>query len=254
MLIAAELGLAAGVIAGSATAAYLAAALMATFAATMVAAILRGRAGAPCACFGARSTVGWAAVARNVVARRRLRGAAVAARSERLSTDEWLGLGLAVALLACAGLAVAVLALAREVGMLRLRLGPGGGARDRRGGPAAVQPHEPDLALSRSIPRPSLALAVFVSEGCHVCRALEPSIRVARQRPARRGRELRGGAPRPRSGPSSRSRAARSRSRSTARAPCSPRAPSTTSPSSRACSRRPSGAGPSATLAGAVGV
>ena len=33
----------------------------------MVGAILRGRAGAPCACFGARSTVGWAAVARNAM-------------------------------------------------------------------------------------------------------------------------------------------------------------------------------------------
>ena len=81
LLIATELGLAAGVIAGSETAAWLAAALMAIFAATMVGAILRGRAGAPCACFGARSTVGWAAVARNVVARRRLRRAAVAARA-----------------------------------------------------------------------------------------------------------------------------------------------------------------------------
>ena len=55
LLIVTELGLAAGVIAGSATAALLAAALMALFAATMVGAILRGRAGAPCACFGAWS-------------------------------------------------------------------------------------------------------------------------------------------------------------------------------------------------------
>ena len=79
LLIACELGLAGGVIAGSATAAYLAAALMATFAATMVGAILRGRAGAPCACFGARSTVGWWGVARNVGARRRVRRAPGAA-------------------------------------------------------------------------------------------------------------------------------------------------------------------------------
>ena len=67
VVIAAELGLAGGVIAGSETAAWLAAALMAAFAATMVASIMRGNAGAPCACFGARSTVGWAGVARNLV-------------------------------------------------------------------------------------------------------------------------------------------------------------------------------------------
>ena len=67
LLIATELALAAGVIAGSATAALLAAALMALFAATMIGSILRGRAGAPCACFGARSTVGWPGVTRTAV-------------------------------------------------------------------------------------------------------------------------------------------------------------------------------------------
>ncbi len=41
-----------------------------------------------------------------------------------MSTDEWLALGLGVALLLCVGLGIAVLALAREIGMLRLRLGP----------------------------------------------------------------------------------------------------------------------------------
>ena len=175
LLIACELGLAAGVIAGSTAAAYLAAALMATFAATMVGAILRGRAGAPCACFGARSTVGWAAVARNA-------GLAVAFAAlpalptRELSTDEWLGLGLVVALLACVALGVAVLALAREVGLLRLRLGPGSALEIAEEGPplfartALINRFSPD-------PEATLALAAFVSPGCHVCRALEPSIR-----------------------------------------------------------------------------
>ena len=36
------------------------------FAAALVGAILRGRAGAPCACFGSRSTVGWTSVLRNL--------------------------------------------------------------------------------------------------------------------------------------------------------------------------------------------
>ncbi len=173
-LIAAELALAAGVIAGSATAAWLAAALMAAFAATMVAAILRGRAGAPCACFGARSTVGWPAVIRNAAL-----AAAFAALpllpADELSTDQWLGLGLAVALVACAGLALAVLALARELGILRLRLGPEGALEiPEEGPPLGSQAAAIDrFALE---PEARLALAVFVSDGCHVCAALEPAV------------------------------------------------------------------------------
>ena len=173
-LIVCELALAVGVVAGSATAAYLAAALMAMFAATMVGAILRGRAGAPCACFGVRSTVGWAAVARNGVL-----AAAFAALpslpSGELSTDEWLGLGLGVALLACVGLGVAVLALAREVGLLRLRLGPGSALEILGEGPevGSRQPLISRFALSDDT---RLALAVFTSPGCHVCHGLEPAI------------------------------------------------------------------------------
>lgn len=176
LLIAAELGLAAGVIAGSATAAWLAAALMAAFAATMAAAIMRGMAGAPCACFGARSTLSWTAVARNVVLA--LAFAALTFLPSRpLSTDEWLGLGLIAALLACAGLALAVLALAREVGMLRLRLGPEGALEIAEEGPPLGST---TALIGRFDPEPEarLALAVFVAESCHVCRALEPSIEV----------------------------------------------------------------------------
>ena len=174
-LIATELALAAGVIAGLDGAAWLAAVLMATFAATMVSAIMRGRAGAPCACFGARSTVGWRGVARNLL----LAGAFAALPflpSESLSTDQWLGLGLAVALIVCAALAVAVLALAREVGMLRLRLGPAAALEIPEEGPPLGSRVE--LAGSFDLgPETELALAVFVSEGCHVCRALEPAVR-----------------------------------------------------------------------------
>jgi hypothetical protein len=173
-LIAAELVLAGGVIAGLDGAAWLAAALMATFAATMVSAIMRGRAGAPCACFGARSTVGWRGVARNLA----LAGAFAALPllpEESLSTDEWLALGLAVALIACAGLAVAVLALAREVGMLRLRLGPASALEIPEEGPPLGARSE--LAERFTFgPETELALAVFVSDGCRVCRALEPAV------------------------------------------------------------------------------
>jgi Methylamine utilisation protein MauE len=173
-LIAAELALAAGVIAGSATAAWLAAALMAAFAATMVAAILRGRAGAPCACFGARSTVGWPAVIRNAALAAAFAALPLLPAGE-LSTDQWLGLGLAVALVACAGLVLAVLALARELGMLRLRLGPEGALEiPEEGPPLGSQAAVIDrFALE---PEARLALAVFVSDGCHVCAALEPAV------------------------------------------------------------------------------
>ena len=173
-LIAIELGLAAGVIAGSDVAALLAAGLMALFAATMVGAMLRGRAGAPCGCFGARSTVSGAAIARNLAI-----AAGFAALSllpeQELSTDEWLGLGLLLALLACAGLAVAVLALGREVGMLRLRLGPAGALEVSGEGPALGA----RLDLRERFdpgPHAELALAVFTSRGCRVCESLEPAL------------------------------------------------------------------------------
>jgi Methylamine utilisation protein MauE len=180
LLIATELALAAGVAAGSDQAAVLAAALMATFAATLIGAILRGRAGAPCACFGARSTVGWQAVGRNA-----LLAAAFAALpflpERELSTDQWLGLGLGAALLACLALAVAVLALAREVGMLRLRLGPAAALEIPEEGPALGS--RSPLVERFSSPVPELGLAVFVSEGCHVCRGLGPAIESLRAEP-----------------------------------------------------------------------
>ena len=64
-LIAVELGLAAALIAGSTEAAILGALLMSMFGLVMAGAIARGKAGQPCGCFGARSRIGWAGVARN---------------------------------------------------------------------------------------------------------------------------------------------------------------------------------------------
>jgi hypothetical protein len=175
ILIAAEIVLAAGVFAGVHAAELGAAALMALFAATMVAAIMRGRAGAPCACFGARSTVGWTGVARNLVLAAAF--AALPLLGERsLSTDEWLGLGLAVALLACAGLAVAVLALAREVGMLRLRLGPSAALEIPGEGPPLGE-RLPEADRFPVTDRSDLALGVFVSRTCPVCETLAPALR-----------------------------------------------------------------------------
>ncbi len=177
-LIAIELGLAVAVSLGSDVAAYLAAGLMLLFAALTAGALLRGRAGAPCACFGPRSKVSWLGVLRNLVL-----AAAFAlvprVDSITLSTEGWLGIGVGVALVACAGLAVAVLALAREVGMLRLQLGTQGALEIAGEGPDVGTRAE---ALASRLPVPasngseSLGLAVFSSEGCHLCQTLSPAI------------------------------------------------------------------------------
>jgi methylamine utilization protein MauE len=174
ILVATELGLAIGVAAGSDEAAWLAAAMLTLFAAALVGAILRGRAGAPCACFGSRSTVGWTAVLRNLGLAAGF--AALPLLPERsLSTDEWLGVGLGLALLMCLGLGVAVLALAREVGMLRLRLGPAAALEIPEEGPELGERVEV-IERFGDVGEASLALGVFSSAGCRVCRGLEPAI------------------------------------------------------------------------------
>ncbi len=62
-----ELPLAVGVAVGSAAACYAAAALMTGFAAVIAVALARGRGGAPCACFGSRSTVSQQSLGRNAL-------------------------------------------------------------------------------------------------------------------------------------------------------------------------------------------
>ena len=173
-LIATELLLAAGVGAGLDAAAYAAAALMAAFAVALIVALRSGRAGAPCACFGSRSKVGWSGAGRNLALAMGFAALPLLPHSE-LSTDQWLGLGLGIALIACLGLAVAVLALAREVGMLRLRLGPASALEIEGEGPplgtrsAAIERFRPGAGAE-------LALAVFVSADCAICQSLEPAI------------------------------------------------------------------------------
>ncbi len=182
VLVATELGLGVAVAAGSDQASWLAAGLLTMFAAALIGAILRGKAGAPCACFGARSVIGWPSVLRNLGLAACF--AALPLLPERsLSTEEWLGVGVGVALLLCLGLAIAVLALAREVGMLRLRLGPEAALEIREEGP------EPGRRIDlierfHGMDDRSLALGVFTSEGCRVCRGLEPAIASLANHPA----------------------------------------------------------------------
>jgi hypothetical protein len=177
-LIAVEFGLGVAVALGSDTAAYLASGLMLLFAAITVGAILRGNAGAPCACFGPRSRVSWLGVLRNLAL---AAGFALIPLVHwgSLSTDAWLGIAAGTALLACAGLAVALLGLAREVGMLRLQLGTQGALEIEGEGPEVGSRAEV-LATRLAVPPanggPRLGLAVFSSEGCHLCQTLSPAI------------------------------------------------------------------------------
>ena len=173
-LIAIEIGLAVGLVAGSTEAAVLGAGLMTMFGLVMAGAIARGRAGQPCGCFGARSRIGWAGVARNFALAAGF-VAVVALPSDDLTTDEWLGLGLVGALAASAALGAMTLALAREVGLLRMRVGPGSALEISHEGPEVGSRTE----IAEDIPgldRKELGLAVFTSAGCHICEAMRPAV------------------------------------------------------------------------------
>jgi Methylamine utilisation protein MauE len=173
-LIAIELGLAVAVALGSNAAAFGASALMLMFAAITAAAILRGRAGAPCPCFGPRSKVSWLGVLRNAGLAAGF-GLVPFIGSMDLGTDAWLGIGMGIALVACAALAVAVLALAREVGMLRLALGTQGALEIEGEGPE-IGSQAAELAERIGRNGADFGLAVFTSEGCHICQTLAPAI------------------------------------------------------------------------------
>jgi hypothetical protein len=177
-LIAIELGLGVAVALGSDAAALLAAGLMLLFAALTAGAILRGRAGAPCACFGPRSKVSWLGVLRNLALAAAFTLIPLVDWSG-LSTDAWLGIAAGVALLGCAGLTVAVLGLAREVGMLRLQLGTQGALEIAGEGPdvgSREQALASRLQVRSANGAESFGLAVFSSEGCRLCQTLSPAI------------------------------------------------------------------------------
>jgi methylamine utilization protein MauE len=160
-------------------AALAAAALLGVFALAQVVAIARGRAGAPCGCFGGRSRIGWWSVARTAVL-----AAACAALpflpDTALSTDAWLALGLGVALAGLAVLGVALFALARELGELRLAIAPQAALSLEHEGPEVGG----RVALIERFDREApLKLAVFSSPGCPLCAALEPSLRLLAKDP-----------------------------------------------------------------------
>ena len=172
-LVGSELAIAAGALARIDLAAYAGALLMTAFAVTLERAVARGRGGQPCGCFGRRSRVGRGAVARNFTLAIAL---AVLPQLWRVdpTAQGWLAAGLAVALVAVAGLAVAVLALAREVGALRLALPPQSALEIVDEGPELGGRTE--LASRFELDGETLALAVFTSETCSLCRSLEPAL------------------------------------------------------------------------------
>jgi hypothetical protein len=179
-----EAGLGVGVALGSGAAAWGATALMLAFAALLARALRAGRVGQPCGCLGPRSRVSPAALARTL-------GLAGAFALLPLvpdtdpSAEGWLAIGLAAAFTAIAVLAVLVLALAREVGDLRLALPPqlpleipGEGPPLGERATGAI-----DRFATPAPPQARYALAVFSSESCPLCRALEPAITALRQDP-----------------------------------------------------------------------
>jgi hypothetical protein len=85
----------------------------------------------------------------------------------------WIAIGVALA--GCAALTVAVLALAREVGMLRLQVGTQGALEIAGEGPE-IGSRAVGLADRIGRNGADFGLAVFTSEGCGICQALEPAI------------------------------------------------------------------------------
>jgi hypothetical protein len=174
-LIAVELALAAGVAIGSERAEWAAALLFCAFTAAQSVAIVRGRSGRPCACFGARGTVSRASAGRAALLAAAFAVLPLLPRRAP-TTQEWLAVGLGAALLGVAALAVAVLALAREVGALRMEVSPRGALEIPSEGPEVGARTALAEAFGGSVREGMLGLAVFTSDGCRLCQTLAPAI------------------------------------------------------------------------------
>jgi hypothetical protein len=176
-LVTVELVLAGSLASGSSWALVACALLFLGFALAALAALLAGRGGRPCACFGGDSRLSWASPVRAAA----LATVAAAAAADVLpraptSYQEWLTAGLCVSIAAVAALGLAVLALAREVGVLRLGASAGRGALEIPEEGPPVGRLQPWAAATLHGPRVVLRLAVFTSEGCPLCRQLAPAV------------------------------------------------------------------------------
>jgi hypothetical protein len=177
LLVAGELVIAAALVADLGWALAAAAGLFALFAATTAAALLAGRGGRPCACFGGASRLGWATPLRAAVPAL-LAGAGALGWFPRGPSgyDRWLTLGLSLSVVAIAALALAVLALAREVGVLRLSAGDARGALEIESEGPGLGEAPPWAQAIEVGPRTLLRLAVFTSDGCPLCGQVAPAV------------------------------------------------------------------------------
>jgi len=174
-LIVTEVALAVGVGAGVESAAWAAAGLMGAFTVAQAVVFVSGGEGSPCACFGAGGRIGRGSIGRSALLAGALAVLPLLPRATP-SAEAWLAIGLGVALVGVAALALAVLALARELGELRLALRPEGALEVPGEGPELGA----TSALADWFDEPAgpgrTALAVFTSEGCGMCRTLQPAI------------------------------------------------------------------------------
>jgi hypothetical protein len=138
-LVAAEVAAAIGLMLGSRAAAV----LLGAFALGQVAALLAGRGGAPCGCLGARGRLSWWSAARTAA------------------------LTAAAALLAPAASPWALLPAAAGIWLLRAR---------RPEGALDVAGEGPQIGSRLELPGAGARLAVFLSEGCSLCRDLRPAL------------------------------------------------------------------------------
>jgi hypothetical protein len=172
----AEIVIAAALVAGLAWGAVAACALFAAFALASTGALLAGRAGRPCACFGAGSRLRRSSPVQALLAG----GLALVPAGHWLggppsTYERWLSAGLTLSLAAVVALAAVVLALAREVGVLRLSIASQGALEIPDEGPRVGEPQvwAGELPARRGA---LLGLAIFSSEGCPMCRRLEPAV------------------------------------------------------------------------------
>jgi hypothetical protein len=175
-LIACELTLAVVLAAGVGWAPAAAAGLFAVFTAVTTVALLAGRAGRPCACFGANSRLGWSSPAQAAVLAL-VAGVCATGWLPRAPTgyDRWLTLALSIGLAGLVALAVALLALAREVGVLRMSAGSRGALEIESEGPQVGVAQAWAQAIEPT-PQTALRLAIFTSEGCPLCAQLTPAV------------------------------------------------------------------------------
>jgi hypothetical protein len=178
-LVVVEAALAATLAADAPGAPAAAAATFSIFAVGLAVQLARGRGGAPCGCFGSRSRISTGSLARTIAL-----AAACASipglSSVRPTTQAWLVTGLLAAFVAIAALVVAVIALAREVGELRLSLGPQSALSISSEGPPLGS--RPPVIDRFDLPA-NFALGVFSSATCPICEALEPAVRLVGREP-----------------------------------------------------------------------